>query len=278
MRVALYQFDPRFGDIAANLQQVESALYGAGEDVDLWILPELFSTGYTFTSRAECASLAEPVDGPTAQRARTWAERLGAAIAYGFAEKDGERLFNSGAIVDSSGLRLQYRKLHLFDREKLCFDPGDLPLRVIDVGGARCGMMICFDWRFPETARSLAFLGADLLVHPSNLVLPWCPDAMITRALENNVYVATCDRWGVEERAGQRLRFIGSSQVVSPRGERLARLGEEEDGWIAADIDPAKARQKQVNANNHLYLDRRPEFYSTDPVAGGPGGSSEIDE
>jgi predicted amidohydrolase len=265
VRVALYQFDPCFGEVDSNLEQVEAALSKVDAKADLWILPELFSTGYTFASRSETASLAEAIDGPTVGRVIAWAKELNCAIAFGFAEESGGTLYNSGAIVDGNGVRMHYRKLHLFDREKLVFEAGNLPLEVLDIAGVRCGMMICFDWRFPETARSLGFLGADLLVHPSNLVLPWCPDAMITRALENNVFIATCDRWGVEERAGQRLRFIGSSQVVNPRGERLAALGEEEDGWIAVDIDPADARNKQVNAHNHLHGDRRPEFYCNDP-------------
>jgi predicted amidohydrolase len=265
MRVALYQFDPDFGKVDANLQKVETALSQAETNADLWVLPELFATGYTFGSADEVGELAEELEGPTFERVRDWAKKLDTAIAYGFAEVDAGHLYNSGAIVDATGVLLHYRKLHLFSREMLCFEAGDLPLRVIEIAGARCGMMICFDWRFPETARSLAFLGADLLVHPSNLVLPWCPDAMIVRAVENNVYVATCDRWGVEKRAGQELRFIGRSQVVDPRGERLAALGEEETGWIEADIDPTVARQKQVNANNHLWEDRRPEFYLDRP-------------
>ncbi len=268
MRVALYQYAPRFGEVARNLDQVEAALLGAGADADLWILPELFSTGYNFADRDEARSLAEEVEGETWDRVRKWAQRLDCAIAYGFAERDRDVLYNSGAIVDRSGTRLHYRKLHLFDRERLFFEAGNRKLEVIEIAGARCGMMICFDWRFPETARSLGFLGADLIVHPSNLVLPWCPDAMITRALENNVYVATVDRWGIEDRAGQKLRFIGRSQVISPAGARLAALGEAEDGWIVVDIDPAVARQKQVNSNNHLYRDRRPDFYVDGPVDG----------
>lgn len=265
MRVALFQFDPKFGKVEANLQEVETALSEADAGADLWVLPELFATGYTFGSADEAGELAEELEGPTFERVRGWAKELDCAIAYGFAETDEGHLYNSGAIVGADGVLLHYRKLHLFDREKLCFEAGDLPLRVIEIAGARCGMMICFDWRFPETARSLAFLGADLLVHPSNLVLPWCPDAMIVRALENNVYVATSDRWGVEKRAGQELRFIGRSQVVSPQGERLSTLGEEETGWIVAEVDPAIARQKQVNANNHLWNDLRPEFYLDRP-------------
>jgi len=267
MRIALHQFNPQFGRVEENLDHVEQALTQSGGRADLWVLPELFATGYTFASREEAASLAEGLQGETALRVQSWATTLDTAIAYGFAETDGDHLYNSGAIIDPSGLRLHYRMLHLFDREKLNFEAGNLPLKIIDIAGARCGMMICFDWRFPETARSLTFLGADVLVHPSNLVLPWCPDAMITRALENNVFVATCDRWGREERAGQSLRFIGRSQVVSPRGKRLAQLGEDEDGSFVVEIDPHEARNRQVNANNHLFEDRRGDFYVNEPAS-----------
>lgn len=267
MQLALLQYDPRFGEVGANLDRTGEILAAAETRPDVWVLPELFQTGYDFASEKEVADLAEEMEGPTLERVQKWAAEQDCAIAYGFAERAGDRFYNSAAIVDADRVWSHYRKLHLFDREKEWFSPGDRPLEVVELAGARVGLMVCFDWRFPETARTLAFRGADLIVHPSNLVLPWCPDAMITRALENNVFVATADRWGVEERAGRRLRFIGSSQVVSPRGTRLGQLGEEEDGVLIVEIDPEQARNKQVGEHNHLWEDRRTEFYEGGPVS-----------
>lgn len=121
--------------------------------------------------------------------------------------------------------------------------------------------MICFDWRFPEAARKLTLLGAQIICHPSNLVLPHCPDAMVTRALENGVYTITADRIGTENRTGTALTFIGNSRIIGPDGRILAELGRDETAFVARDIDPARADQKAVTPRNDLLGDRRPEFY-----------------
>jgi predicted amidohydrolase len=121
--------------------------------------------------------------------------------------------------------------------------------------------MICFDWRFPEMARLLALEGADLIAHPANLVHPYCQDAMITRSLENAVFTITSSRTGSERVEGTAIRFAGRSQIVSPRGERLAQAGPEEECVRTAEIDPTAARDKRVTERNDLLLDRRPDLY-----------------
>jgi predicted amidohydrolase len=154
-----------------------------------------------------------------------------------------------------------YRKVHLYNRETLFFTPGNLGFPVFDLPFGKVGMMICFDWIYPEGARSLALQGAQLIVHPSNLVLPHCPDAMVTRALENRVFTATADRVGRESRGGVELRYIGMSEIVSPRGAILARLGGEKAGTAVAEIDLALASDKQLNEFNNLATGRRPNQY-----------------
>jgi Predicted amidohydrolase len=127
-------------------------------------------------------------------------------------------------IIGPNGYLGKYRKIHLFDTEKNCFEKGDLPLKVFNIGSARVGVMICFDWRFPETARTLALSGADLIAHPSNLVLPHCPQSIITRCLENRIFIVTANRVGTEKRTpNNSLNFIGQSQVVDPDGNILCR-------------------------------------------------------
>ena len=121
--------------------------------------------------------------------------------------------------------------------------------------------MICFDWIYPESARSLALRGAQIIAHPSNLVLPHCPDAMITRCLENKVFAATADRVGTEDRGGNPLTFIGKSQVVSPAGSVLVRLGDEE-GVAVVEVDPHEADAKSINEHNDLLRQRRPDQYT----------------
>ena len=259
-RVAVLQFAPRFGETEANLDHVESML--AGLSTDLLVLPELFASGYWFENAAQLGALAEATDGPTLTRVRGWARQLNAAIVAGFPERDGGTFYNSAMLVGPDTDLIHYRKLHLFAEEKRWFAPGDRPLEVAEFRGTRLGLMVCFDWRFPETARSLAFLGADLILHPSNLVLPWCPDAMITRALENNVFIATSNRSGDDRHADESLHFIGRSQVVAPDGERLGQLPDHGEGILEVVIDAALAREKSVNPYNDLFADLRPRFYT----------------
>lgn len=272
-RIGFLQFEPVFGDVAGNLARIEAALEPARGGADLLVLPELATTGYNFVSRQELASLAEPVpDGPSTRRLTALAARLGAHLVVGLAEAApaesgtaaGGALYNSAALIGPGGWIGTYRKVHLYDREKLLFDPGNLGFPVHGLSGpisARVGMMICFDWRFPEAARRLALSGADLIAHPSNLVGPWCQAAMVTRCLENRVFAVTANRTGSEDRGGHRLDFTGQSQIVNPDGVVLVRAGDTGPGLSIVEIDPPAARQKSINANNDLFGDRRPEFY-----------------
>ena len=110
-----------------------------------------------------------------------------------------------------------------FYNEKLWFAPGNRPLEVYTIGTVTIGIMICFDWFFPEVARALAVKGADILCHPANLVLPYCPQAMITRCIENRVFAITANRIGTERRTEESLSFIGTSQILGTKGEILYR-------------------------------------------------------
>jgi 5-aminopentanamidase len=259
MRVAIHQLAPAFGERAANLDRLEAALRATL--ADLWVLPELVTTGYDFVDRAELLRLAEPVPGPTTERlGRLCAER-GAHVVVGLAERDGDALYNTAAYVGPEGLVGRYRKVHLFDREARVFRAGPDPFQVFPLGEWRLGLMICFDWAFPEAARSLALLGADLIAHPSNLVLPYCHAAMVTRALENGVYVATANRVGTERRAGRALTFTGGSRIIDPRGRVLAAAGPDTEETIVVDFDPAAARDKMITEHNDRLADRRPALY-----------------
>ncbi len=151
--------------------------------------------------------------------------------------------------------------MHLFDRENLFFAPGSLGFPVFDLPFGKVGMMICFDWIYPESARTLALKGTQLIAHPSNLVLPHCPDAMVTRCLENRVFAATANRIGREERGGVDLRYIGKSEIVSPSGRILKRLGEDEPGIAVEEVELAEANDKRINEFNDLLADRRVDQY-----------------
>jgi len=123
--------------------------------------------------------------------------------------------------------------------------------------------MVCFDWAFPEVARVLALKGAELLCHPSNLVLTHCQQAMITRCLENSIFAVTTNRYGSESFPGGTLDFTGQSQIVSPEGKLIYRAKPDEEELFIAELDVRKSREKRITPNNDLINDRRPDYYHT---------------
>jgi predicted amidohydrolase len=260
--IGFCQYAPVRGDVAANIERIEALL--AGARADLLVLPELANSGYMYASPAHLAPHSEPGDGsgPFLSAVRSLARRSGALIVAGFAEAAGSTLYNSAAAVSEDGVMAVYRKTHLFFNEKDLFSPGDTGFFVLAHKGVRIGMMICFDWYFPESARTLALRGAQILAHPSNLVLPNCQTAMVTRSLENRVFSITCNRYGVEDLDGQSLTFTGLSQALATRGERLIQAPVEGDSVSVAEIDPARADDKHATTRNHLLNERRPEMYA----------------
>jgi len=261
MRVGFYQYEPQFGEVAKNLDAVAAALEQA--EADLIVLPELFASGYQFVSQDEVMQLAEPVpDGPTTRRLGEIAKRRRMVIVAGLPERAGAACYNSAVVVGPSGFIGCYRKTHLFFEETLFFTPGDTGFEVWDIGPAKIGVMICFDWYYPEAARTLALKGAEIICHPSNLVLPNCPDSMPVRCLENRVFAITCNRTGSEARGSKdQLTFIGNSEVVAPRGTILHRAPRDQEELSIVEIDPADARNKALTPYNDLLRDRRESLY-----------------
>ena len=268
MRVGFYQFSPGFGDVTGNLARAREAL--SRLEADLVVLPELFNTGYQFLAAAEARELAEPIPGgPTTEALSEVASHRRMWLVAGLVERDGDALYNSAILVGPEGYLGRYRKLHLFYEEKLWFQPGTDEPPVFDVGTARLGLMICFDWIFPETARMLALKGADILCHPANLIFKLCHEAMVTRCLENRVFAVTCNRVGREARKPQEpFQYTGGSQVVDPRGRLLVRAGDSTEEGQVVEIEPERARDKDFNLYNNLVRDRRLDLYGvlTRPV------------
>jgi predicted amidohydrolase len=261
MRLGFLQMQPRFGEVDRNVDHIENALRRVRHATI--VLPELVTTGYVFESRREAWDLAETRRGRSVQRLRDLARSRDLTLCFGFAERDGERVYNSAATVTPQGRVHVYRKAHLFDREKVTFDRAEKPVLRAIRGETRLGVMICFDWIFPETCRSLALSGARVILHPSNLVMPWCQQAMTTRTLENAVFAVTCNRVGTESRRGISLRFTGRSQVLDTKGRVLARAGVRGESLQIVNIDPEEAANKKINTRNHLLRDRRPDVYRT---------------
>jgi len=268
LRVALLQTRPVFGDVETNLERALALADRVTPRAALYVFPELMTSGYAFASRAEARALAEtpgarPAYAPGLHALAAWAHAKKAHVVAGFPEKAGARVYNSAVLIGPDGRTKDvYRKLHLFDDEKLWFAPGDRAPRVSRVGPARVGMMICFDWRFPEAFRVLALAGADVIAHPSNLVFPRAAQqATPVRAMENRVYVLTANRVGEDVRPDRRIGFTGRSQVSAPDGSVPVRAGARGVRALALDLDLAAARDKRVNARNDIFKDRRPEFY-----------------
>ena len=259
MRVGFLQTFPVFGKKSENIDKAIVQMNKS--DADLMVLPELFNTGYQFISREETVALAEKVpDGQTTQALINLAKKKRLYIVAGLAELENDRCYNSAVLIGPDGFIDCYRKLHLFYHEKRWFEPGNAELGVYDIGHARIGIMICFDWFFPEVSRYLALKGADIICHPANLVLPYCPQAMITRCIENRVFAITANRIGAEKRSGESLTFIGTSQVLGTKGEILYRASSDQEESIVIEIDPGNARDKHVTAVNHIFDDRRVTF------------------
>jgi predicted amidohydrolase len=258
LRLAVVQTNPEFGAVQSNL---DTALRLVPSDADLVVLPELCASGYQFRNRDELLDLAESVDGPIVTRFRDHAVASNLTLCAGWAERDGDLVYNSAVLCRPDGSFDVYRKVHLFWDEKTFFAPGNVGFPVFEACGTTVGMMICFDWVFPEAARTLALKGAKILLHPSNLVLSFCPNAMITRCIENRIFAVTANRVGIEARVqDQSLTFTGLSQVCGPQGRPLVRMGDIQEGSATADVDLVDA-DPQLSPRNELWDDRRPETY-----------------
>ncbi len=259
--VSVVQFQPQLLDPQANLIALSSML--SGLKTDLAVLPELCLSGYALTSLADVDAMSEEVpDGIAYQsfQALAWEKRM--SIVYGFIEKRDGKYYNACALVNPDGSGYVYRKTHLYLIEKRLFSPGNTGLKVYPAKhGVKVGMMICFDWQFPEAARTLALNGAQIICHPSNLVLPWCQQAMLTRSLENRVFSVTSNRIGEEPYGSESFTFTGQSQIIGTKGEILTRLGESETGVHTCQIDPDLALDKTISYLNNAFTDRRPELY-----------------
>jgi predicted amidohydrolase len=276
VRVACHQLAPAVGELEPNRERALAAIDAAADArAQVVVLPELVTSGYVFESAAEARSLAEPAGGPTVAGWAARAAARGVVIAGGFAELGGDgRLYNSAALVDPSGVRAIYRKVHLWDREPEFFTPGDAPPPVADTPHGRIGLMVCYDLEFPEWTRAAALRGAELLCAPTNWPREPRPDgerpmevmrAMVAAAT-NRMAIAACDRCGTE----RGVEWVAGTVIAAPDGWLLAGPPERaEPALLVADVDLAAARHKSLGPRNDVLGDRRPALY--DAVAAQPG-------
>lgn len=261
-KLGICQFKPTLLNKKENFEKMKKLVTGV--DADLIVFPELATSGYVFNTRDEVFSIADNFDNSETTKMFTdLSYSNNTSFVIGFPEVSNGRLFNSSMLINPNGTKHLYRKIHLFNEEKRWFEPGNLGFTVAkSKNDVLIGLMICFDWIFPESARTLMLKGAQIIAHSSNLVLPWCQQAMITRSIENRIFTATCNRTGKEINDNKEMFFTGMSQVVSPNGNLLFRLNEEEETVKVVEIVTTDADNKNVNIWNNLKEDRKTDFYA----------------
>jgi predicted amidohydrolase len=265
--IAAVQMNPKIMQTRQNLDWIlAKAGDAAGDGADLIVFPECALTGYVFHSREEALPFMETIPGPSTNELAASCKKLGVHIVVGLLEVDGDRCFNAAVLIGPAGLVGRYRKNHLpFLGVDRFLDRGDGPFPVYQTPVGKIGIHICYDAIFPESARVMTLLGADILALPTN----WpegrgkVPNYVInTRAYENKVHFVATDRVG-EERG---TRFIGKSKIVDAWGDTLAQASGGDEETIYAQVKPADARQKRVifepgKFEMDFIGDRRPELY-----------------
>ncbi|MDI7863482.1 N-carbamoylputrescine amidase [Rhizobiaceae bacterium n13] len=265
-------------DIEGNLARAEKLVRdAASRGAQIILLQELFETPYFCQDqRAEFFDLAHPAeDNPLIARFARLAAELGVVLPVSFFEKAGKTYFNSLAVIDADGSILgTYRKSHIPDgpgyTEKFYFSPGDTGFRVWKTKFATIGVGICWDQWFPEAARAMALLGAEVLFYPTAIGSEpqdatidssghW-QRAMQGSAASNIVPLVASNRIGAEAgKAGTEITFYGSSFIADPTGLKVAEAGRTEETVLAATFDlDAVERQRRAWG---LFRDRRPELY-----------------
>jgi len=238
-KIALAQFNSVLKDVEANKGKMVSMINEAARNnADIIVFPELFSTGYNLDLIEDnIFDMAEGDDGPVVSAAKEEAERNGIWVIIPIAYSEGEKIYNSAVIINGSGNLVNvYHKNNLWDKEQKYFGYGCHDYRVYTAPFGKFGVIICYDIDFPETSRSLALAGAEIIFVPAawatthkNLWDIFLP----SRALENTVFVAGVNRTGVE---GD-VVYFGDSKVFAPTGELMARAGENTEEILYCDID-----------------------------------------
>jgi len=267
IKVAACQIDPQLGEVDRNLERIERALGEAARNgVQLAVLPEAAVTGYAYASLDEAMPVARRAKMVAEDRLAELAQRYEMAVICGSLEPEHDEIYNLAHIISADGRRFRYRKAHLpFLGVDRFTTPGPDAPRVYELEGLRIGVMICYDLRFPESARILGLEGADLIALPTNWPrgVEFHPELFApARAAENHCYLLACDRVGTE----RSTTFIGRSILVDYDGTRLATASDVEEEVLVGEVDPVAARATHVRLHpgEHEWdtiADRRPGLY-----------------
>lgn len=254
-RAGFVQTHPILGKTEHNLNNIIKK-YSISKN-DITVFPELATCGYNFSSQDSLKTCSLHTGNIFFEQLKQISIDSEKSIVLGFAERSGKHIYNSSIMINEKGKIYLYRKTHLFFNEKKLFSRGDTGFIIGKAGNMIVGQMICFDWFFPESARTLALMKSDLIAHPANLVMPYCQNAMKIRTLENRVYAITANRVGTEDE----FTFTGRSQITSYDGEVLKRGHSRKTCTMSTAIDIRKSRDKKLNAINDIFRDRRRKYY-----------------
>lgn len=262
LRVAAVSPEIVIGDLDGNLDRIRSAISAtARRGAQLIVLPELATSGYVFADPEEARAAALAADDPR------WASLqeaipADAVAVVGYAERDGDLLFNTAAVLTRDARLADYRKSHLWGAEKQIFDSGSEAGVVVDAPFGRLGVALCYDGEFPEVPRRLALAGADVLALPVNWPLVPRPEGehapeliqAMASARSSRLPVVIADRWGSE----RGVDWTDGTAII------------DEQGWIVAFravmgatavLSPDAARNKALPPHNDLFADRRSDLY-----------------
>ena len=269
---------PLIGSEPENIDAVSDLVSrAAAEGAQIVQPPELFSGPYFCKTQLESHfALARPtLEHPSVIAMAKLAKQLGVAIPTSFFERDGSHFYNTLAMIDADGEILgTYRKSHIPDgpgyQEKYYFRPGNTGFKAWDLFGCRIGVGICWDQWYPECARAMALMGAEMLFYPTAIGQEPQDDtldtrdmwrrAMVGHAVSNCMPVIAANRVGSEDdHGGSRQKFYGTSFIANEWGDIVCDLDDNETGLLVATFDLDKARAHRASMG--FFRDRRPQLY-----------------
>lgn len=294
VKVEIIQFAPKFKDIQSNFDYIITKVISSNADVV--IFPEMAVSGYFFTEGEELKKYSLSSEYFLEGELQNISSNLNKVIIFGFPEiekvNDLENIFNSAIIISPNRNETTiYRKAHLFYKENFVFDKPNRdnifkfsnkekfklyservnesrslfqPINISQFD-LRIGLLICYDWRFPEFAKEYALNGADLIVYPSNLVTKVWENSFPARALDNRVYVAVANRIGSEQnnsnqQNNETLEFTGKSSFYDFNGNTLLKLSSDDEDSGLVEIEQNLSRNKDINSINNIFRDFREDL------------------
>jgi len=260
MKLALYQGPGRINDVEGGFTHMaQLAGQAKANGADLLLLPEMYLSGYNI-GLTNATTAAITTSGPEMARASKIAADQNIGLAFGYPEKVGEDVANAVVLIGKDGaVLLNYRKSHLFgDTDRGMFKSIGQEFGLAEFAGFKIGLLICYDIEFPEPARRLALLGADIILVPTAQMEPYDQVALHVipaRAYENQVFLAYANHTGSDDG----FNYIGLSSICGPNGAVLAAAGRDEE-LIYAELNAS--HQAQIRKADPLFADRRPELYA----------------